>query len=218
MFAFAKHFDPGKSKANLQSALFTIAHIQDPVARFARAKGCMPMRPLWIQKYSSVSDLLNFHYTDFANASALGQEYAAKVYTHARKVVSDNYADIVSLSARQVMGALTFSGNASDPLIFLKEISSSGNIQTVDVIAPAYPFFLYTNPDWLGYLLEPLLEHQSSGLYPNKCAMRPTAVKQRLTSGIATPFMTLVLISRMLRDIPMERTRRCRLRNVVICW
>ncbi len=53
----------------------------------------------------------------------------------------------------------------------MKEISSDGNFQTVDVIFPAFPFFLYTNPKWLSYLLEPLLEHQLSGQYPNDYSM-----------------------------------------------
>jgi hypothetical protein len=167
VFAFAKHFDLRHSKG-VQSALFTIAHIQYPITQFAGTEGYAPMRPLWIQRYSSVSKLLNFHYGDYVQVYALGQAYADKMNTHARKIMSDNYADIVSLSARQVMGAVTFSGNASHPLFFLKEISSNGNMQTVDVIAPAYPFFLYTNPDWLSYLLEPLLEHQRAGFYPNK--------------------------------------------------
>lgn len=54
---------------------------------------------------------------------------------------------------------------------FLKEISSNGNCQTVDVIFPAFPFFLYTNPRWLAYLLEPLIEHMLSGQYPNDYTM-----------------------------------------------
>ncbi len=69
------------------------------------------------------------------------------------------------------MGATSFSGTPENPLLFLKEISSNGNSQTVDVIFPAFPFFLYTNPRWLAYLLEPLLEHQLSGQYPNKYSM-----------------------------------------------
>jgi hypothetical protein len=69
------------------------------------------------------------------------------------------------------MGATSFSGTSENPLLFLKEISSNGNSQTVDVIFPAFPFFLYTQPKWLAYLLEPLLEHQLSGQYPNKYSM-----------------------------------------------
>jgi hypothetical protein len=69
------------------------------------------------------------------------------------------------------MGATSFSGTQENPLLFLKEISSNGNSQTVDVIFPAFPFFLYTQPRWLAYLLEPLLEHMLSGQYPNDYSM-----------------------------------------------
>lgn len=69
------------------------------------------------------------------------------------------------------MGATVFSGTPDDPILFLKEISSNGNFQTIDVIFPSFPFFLYTNPRWLAYLLEPLIEHMLSGQYPNKYAM-----------------------------------------------
>jgi hypothetical protein len=69
------------------------------------------------------------------------------------------------------LGATQFSGTPDNPILFLKEISSNGNFQTVDVIFPAFPFFLYTNPQWLAYLLEPLLEHQLSGQYPNDYSM-----------------------------------------------
>jgi len=41
----------------------------------------------------------------------------------------------------------------------------------VDVIFPAFPFFLYTNPRWLAYLMEPNIEHQLSGQYPNDYSM-----------------------------------------------
>lgn len=77
----------------------------------------------------------------------------------------------MALSAWQVLGATQFSGTPENPLVFLKEISSNGNFQTVDVIFPAFPFFLYTNPRWLVYLLEPLLKYQLSGQYPNNYSM-----------------------------------------------
>merc|ERR1711957_214028 len=40
---------------------------------------------------------------------------------------------------------------------FLKEISTNGDMQTMDVIYPASPMFLYTNPELLAKLLIPIL-------------------------------------------------------------
>lgn len=53
----------------------------------------------------------------------------------------------------------------------MKEISSNGNMNTIDVIFPAHPVFLYTNPDFLKYILRPHFEIQESGHYPNTYAM-----------------------------------------------
>lgn len=44
-------------------------------------------------------------------------------------------------------------------------------MNTVDVIFPAHPIFLYTNPQLLRYLLKPLYEIQERGRYPNRYAM-----------------------------------------------
>ncbi len=42
------------------------------------------------------------------------------------------------------------------------------NVNTVDVIFPAWPLFLYTNPTLGKQLLLPLFEYQATGQYPNK--------------------------------------------------
>ncbi|KAF2140601.1 uncharacterized protein K452DRAFT_202984, partial [Aplosporella prunicola CBS 121167] len=93
------------------------------------------------------------------------------------------YYSIVALSARQIMGAYTltvppnFNGdqatryNSSEPFMFQKEISSNGNMNTVDVLYPAMPFFLWANPDLLRYALNPLYLNQESGFYPKDYSM-----------------------------------------------
>jgi len=174
VFAFAKSFKLNSSLSSTpktDSVLFTIAHTQDPVIQFASARGLTLMKPLWASYFSSVVDLLNFHYYDFENTDKLASNYSLQLAKDAYASGADDYVDIVALSARQAIGATVFSGTPENPLLFLKEISSDGNLQTIDVIYPAFPFFLYTNPRWLVYLLEPLIEHTLSGQYPNKYAM-----------------------------------------------
>jgi hypothetical protein len=176
VFAFTKAFTLGNlsssASSKSDSALFTIAHVQDPMVQFASARGLTHMRPLWKSWFGDDNDgLVRYHYNDFANANILAGNYSEQLRIDAYQSGSDNYVDIVALSARQALGGTSFSGTPENPLLFLKEISSDGNSQTVDVIFPAFPFFLYTNPRWAAYLLEPLLEHQLSGQYPNKYSM-----------------------------------------------
>lgn len=172
VFAFSKSFKLGESSGSESgSVLFTISHVQDEVTQFASERGLTRMLPLWKSWFRTKNDLLSFHYLDFEDANALAANYSEQLRIDAYASSSDTYVDIVALSARQTLGATSFSGTPEDPLLFLKEISSNGNCQTVDVIFPAFPFFLYTNPRWAAYLLEPLLEHQLKGLYPNKYSM-----------------------------------------------
>ena len=174
VFAFSHWFHLNKTDSSAlpghESVTFTIAHTQDPSVQFASARGMTAMRPLWAS-YFSVEELLTFHYLDFPAASALAAKYSAQLAVDAYQSGANDYVDIVALSARQVMGAVTFVGTPEKPLIFMKEISSDGNTQTIDVLYPAFPFFLYSNPQWLAYMLEPLIEHMLSGQYPNKYAM-----------------------------------------------
>lgn len=172
IFAFSKSFRlGGKTGVSRDSVLFTFALIQDPVVQYASARGLTFMRPLWASYINSPDALIQYHYDDFDAASKLAKRYSEQLSKDTFASGSSEYEEIASLSARQVLGATQFSGTPDSPLLFLKEISSNGNSQTVDVIFPSFPFFLYTNPRWLAYLLEPLLEHQLSGQYPNDYSM-----------------------------------------------
>ena len=175
VFAYSKSFRlsrKGSHPARLaESAVFTFALIQDPVVQFASARGLTFMKPLWASAFRSADEMIHFHYSDFHTAAALANNYSTTLGEDAFASGAQDYQDIAALSARQVLGATQFSGTLEAPIIFLKEISSNGNFQTIDVIFPAFPFFLYTNPKWLAYLLEPLIEHQLSGQYPNDYSM-----------------------------------------------
>jgi hypothetical protein len=179
VFAYSYSFNASTARQQSDPAtfnganlVFSFAHIQDPVTQFASARGLTFMKPLWKSYFQDDTDLLfGFHYQDFRHASSLAATYSQQLRQDAYASGSESYKDIVELSARQVLGATVFSGTPDNPILFLKEISSNGNCQTVDVIFPAFPFFLYTNPRWLAYLLEPLLEHMLSGQYPNDYTM-----------------------------------------------
>src|SRR3569833_3091656 len=172
IFAFSKSFKLGSDKnLSSDSVMFTFALIQDPIVQFASARGLTYMRPYWSNFFVEADELIKYHYDDFDTATDLARNYSAQLSKDAFASGSTEYEEIASLSARQVLGATEFAGTPDNPLLFLKEISSNGNCQTVDVIFPSFPFFLYTNPRWLAYLLEPLSEHQLSGQYPNDYSM-----------------------------------------------
>jgi hypothetical protein len=69
---------------------------------------------------------------------------------------------------RQAFGALELVGTQQKNYLFMKEISSNGNTQTVDVVFPLHPIITFFNPALMKLLLDPLFENQESGHYPNK--------------------------------------------------
>jgi hypothetical protein len=73
----------------------------------------------------------------------------------------DQYALLGSLVTRQITGALsrTWSEQRNRSQLYMKEISSDGDVSTVDVIFPSSPFFLWLYPEMLRDLLIPVLAY-----------------------------------------------------------
>lgn len=94
-----------------------------------------------------------------------------KVADQSVKAAGQDYLVLTSLAARQAFGATQLVGSGDRTYLFLKEISSNGNTQTIDVIYPASPMFLYMNPELVRLLLEPHFENQEAGHYPHRWAV-----------------------------------------------
>jgi hypothetical protein len=110
---------------------------------------------------------VTFFHKDFSQATQQSKALDAKVEVDSTNAAGKDYATITSLSVRQAFGALQLVGTPSQTYLFMKEISSNGNTQTVDVVFPLHPILLYFNPSLLKLMLDPLFENQESGHYPN---------------------------------------------------
>lgn len=123
---------------------------------------------LWTS-YFSEKDLVTFFFQDYDDAGHASNRLDLRIQRDSVAAGGQDYATITTLVVRQTFGGLAYSGTDANPLIFLKEISSNSDIQTVDVIFPAFPILLYLNPNLLKYLLEPLLINDRYH-YPNNYA------------------------------------------------
>ena len=56
----------------------------------------------------------------------------------------------------------------ADVMAFIKEISSDGNVNTLDIIFPTFPIYYVTNPDIIRLLLEPVLRYLQAGRWPRE--------------------------------------------------
>ncbi|KAG8887675.1 hypothetical protein FRB98_009184 [Tulasnella sp. 332] len=159
--------------------VYTVGRVRDPAIEYIIAGGATQARSNYFwSTYATVDAAIAFFLPDYPNALSRANTFDAKVQSDASKISTD-YAAVVALSIRQALGAteITISKsssgawNTNDIMMFLKEISSDGNVSTVDVIFPAWPVFLYVNPAFGKYLLLPLFAYQATGQYPNKWAV-----------------------------------------------
>ncbi|KAF4625758.1 hypothetical protein G7Y89_g12403 [Cudoniella acicularis] len=150
------------------TTVYTIVHAQQNAIYFNGANGDVSVPSLWTSYFSSDSDLVKFFYNDFSSQVGATDHVFA---VDSLAAGGQDYLTITSLSARQAFAAVQLCGTTSKPYLFLKEISSDGNIQTVDVLFPAMPIFLYSNPILVKYMLDPLFENQEAGKFPQTYAM-----------------------------------------------
>lgn len=168
-FAFA--VDLGSVDATTISTLFSLGLTQEQAIQFDGASGDVSVPSLWTSYFSTELDALAFFHTDYATASGLATTFDNQVSNDGMAAGGADFVTIASLTVRQAFGGTQLCGTTDAPYLFLKEISSDGNVQTVDVCFPFHPILIYTNPTLLKYLLDPLFINQEAGQYPNMYSM-----------------------------------------------
>lgn len=107
---------------------------------------------------------VSYFYNDFAAGSSLAMKFDNQVASDSVAAGGQDYLSLTSLAARQAFGAIEYTNTPTTPYVFMKEISSDGNVNTVDVIFPFHPIALYTNANILKWLLDPLFINQEAGM------------------------------------------------------
>ncbi|KAJ7590931.1 DUF1793-domain-containing protein [Mycena floridula] len=175
---FALAHDLGSISTSTTPVVVSVGRVRDPSVQYIIAGGALQDRSSYFfSQFSSPLDAIISFLQDHSGAQDRADVFDSQLNSDA-SLISQDYADIVALSVRQAFGAteLTISKNSdgswntNDVLMFLKEISSDGNTNTVDVIFPTWPLLVYTNPVLGKYLLDGLLQYQQTGQYPNKFA------------------------------------------------
>ncbi len=149
--------------------LFAVGLTQETVILFqGNSSAPAALTGLWTAHYETAAASAAAFVGDWPQQHHDAAALDARVHNDAFRAGGAGYAALCELALRQVFGSLQVAASASgQQYLFLKEISSDGDIQTVDVIFPAHPVFLYLNPELLRLLLDPLFEDQESGHYPN---------------------------------------------------
>jgi hypothetical protein len=164
---FGYSIDLGDVGSEAKSNLFTIGLCQDDALQFLGKDGLRNVPSLWKDYHNSDVAALSFFHKDFSKSSELSAQLDDKISKDSIAAAGENYKIVTTLAARQAFGGTQLVGTKDQHYFFLKEISSNGNTQTVDVIYPATPIFYYTNPELVKLMLDPHFENQESGHYPN---------------------------------------------------
>ncbi|KAK0246503.1 hypothetical protein EDD85DRAFT_897226 [Armillaria nabsnona] len=153
------------------SVVWAIGLVRDPVISLNSTSGISSRSSYFWTAYNTVSDAIDFFLSDFSDAKQRAIDLDNKIMSDARQI-SDNYADLVTLAARQTLAVdITVSKdsegqwNTLDVMTFMKDVGNSRRVNPVEILYAAFPAYLYFNPTWAGYLLEPLLRYQQSSQY-----------------------------------------------------
>ncbi|KAI5119766.1 hypothetical protein M0805_009237 [Coniferiporia weirii] len=196
--------DWGSITQTPEPAVWGIGIVRNPVVQYRLPDTTIQMRsPYYMSAFSDADSAAQFFLDDFARAQSAAEAFDTQLKT-AGSAFSSNYADLLSLSARQVMGAMEITLPAStsgtwdftDVKVFMKGMGGAGSdsdnptplqsVNTVDVLYAAFPGLMYLNPELGGYLLAPLLEYQDSSAYTQTYAARNigTAYPNATADGI----------------------------------
>ena len=156
---------------NTVDMLFGIALAQEQAILFEGANGNVSVPSLWTDYFSDELDAVSFYYNDYATASSQATTLDNQIASDSSAAAGQNYALMTSLAVRQAFGGIYLTNTTENTLVFLKEVSSDGNVNTVDVIFPSHPIFLYLNPVLLKQLLDPLFINQEAGFWPQMYAI-----------------------------------------------
>ncbi|PLW13520.1 hypothetical protein PCANC_18201 [Puccinia coronata f. sp. avenae] len=172
-----------KRRYNSRTVIMSIGHLRSPAVQYMTEESqVVALEPLWTSRFTNETELVEFHLFDYNHVLTASQSWDAQLYTDSRRVQDTDYGDILAVSTRQIFMALEsvradYPGteelssahsilvDGTSTMTMLKEISSNGNCQTVDVIAPMLPFLVYTAPHLIPQLLEPIFRYIATGLY-----------------------------------------------------
>ncbi|MFC7178133.1 glutaminase domain-containing protein [Kitasatospora paranensis] len=165
--------DLGTVAAGAASAPFTVTvgHVRTPAISYLGTN----LNPWWTHYWGSWTDMLDWFDADYPAALSAGTALDQRIHADAAAAAGggttgEHYAAVCALALRQAVGGSELVDRGGSPWAFLKEISSDGNVSTVDVTYPAFPGYLYLSPDYLRLLLLPLLDYAEHGGWPKQFA------------------------------------------------
>ena len=178
--ALALAVDLGRCGVSATGADFVVGQVREQSVDYLGK----PLRALWTHHFDGWKAMLDFFHDDAAAARARADALDARIRRDARAAGGEHYEGLCVLALRQAYGGTELVlGPDGSPWAFLKEISSDGNVSTVDVLYPASPVWMYLDPGYLRMLLLPLLDYAERGGWPKAFAEHDVGASYPQASG-----------------------------------
>lgn len=154
------------------SVTFAIGHVHEEAINYLGNMQTGYYRTQYPSAVSAISHFLD-DYTDAASEATTVDNF---IQQKGESAHSSNYSDVLALSLRQTYGGIELtvpydSLDANEARAFIKEISSNGNINTVDVIYATFPVLYILSPEILRLLIEPIFDYMESDAYSETFAV-----------------------------------------------
>ncbi|KAI0367422.1 DUF1793-domain-containing protein [Pilatotrama ljubarskyi] len=174
---FAIAVDLGQIQITTAPVTWAVGYVRNPSISYTGPDGVVQqLSPYFVTKYQdSIQQAVDDFTSGFTRIQQSAVALDQAIMADASKV-SAHYVDLVSLAARQTMGAFDITvstgsdgkPNASDVRIFMKDIGSSPTpsdherVNPVERMYAALPALVYLNASLLGPMLSPLLDAQEN--------------------------------------------------------
>ena len=136
--------------------MVSIGHVREPAVSYLGTN----LAPLWKTYCADWQSMVGAFHADYPAAVApLGCDSTPRSSATRPGPAAPKYAALCALALRQAYAGTELVSRDGKPWAFLKEISSDGNVSTIDVTYPGMPVFLYLDPHYLGLILAPILDY-----------------------------------------------------------
>ena len=155
VFAFASDLGPVGGDEE-RSVSFVIGHVRTPLISYGA--DATPILPWWSTYWSHWSDAADFFLADAPAARTRAAALDAKIEGASTYAAGVGYSAITALAARQCYGGFEVAvGPDGQPWVFGKEISSDGDVNSVDIWDQAYLMWLWLDPALIPLWMDPVL-------------------------------------------------------------
>ncbi|GAA0618129.1 DUF5127 domain-containing protein [Kutzneria viridogrisea] len=207
------NYDLGTVGGTPVSRTAVLGHVRTPAVSYLGTQ----LNPWWRHYWGDWTAMLDWFVADQATASQRGTALDDRVAADARAAAGDKYAAVCALAVRQALAGTELVDRDGSPWAMLKEISSDGNVSTVDVTYPAFPAMLYLSPDYLRLMLEPVLDYSERGGWPKTFAVHDLGSSYPNATGhndgneedmpVEESANMLIMAAALVQHLPAEQAR-----------